>query len=278
MAAVTFLPAAASACLGLGRQPLLLSGSSDWTARLWDAETGHCRCTCVGHGGPLTALQVAAHGGGDASGSTARLLTGAADGTLAVWGLDGELHSLAQAHDAPLMLLKQGSDTLVSGGRACCVLGACLRLIAPACWGSSHPPHTCHARAAGSADNACHVWSLPHLTGGNAASTISSRQLLQLPANAAASRVSSSAASSWTASEGSSSHCTGTTDSGLGSGGVPGDVSWAPLHPRSPLLASHRRTAFVGAMAFDPVTELLCSGDSNGIVSVWNCSTAQQRP
>jgi hypothetical protein len=41
-------------------------------------------------------------------------------------------------------------------------------------------------------------------------------------------------------------------------------------HPSSPLLARQVQTAAVGAMAFDPVTELVCSGHSDGVVSVWN--------
>jgi WD40 repeat protein len=117
---IAFLPTAASVAAGLGRVPLLLSGSADWTARVWDAETGCCRGACVGHGGALTALQVV-HGA--ACGT--RLLTGGADGTLGVWRLDGELVSLGQRHTAPVMLLQQGGDTLVSGAsdKSCHVWG-----------------------------------------------------------------------------------------------------------------------------------------------------------
>lgn len=41
----------------------------------------------------------------------------------------------------------------------------------------------------------------------------------------------------------------------------------------SRLLASNQTPADVGAMAFDPVAELLCAGHKDGIVSVWNCSS-----
>jgi hypothetical protein len=41
----------------------------------------------------------------------------------------------------------------------------------------------------------------------------------------------------------------------------------------SRLLASQQTPADVGAMAFDPMAELLCAGHRDGIVSVWNCSS-----
>jgi hypothetical protein len=44
-----------------------------------------------------------------------RVMTGAADGTVAVWGLWGELHGMMQQHTAPVRLLAQGDDALVSG-------------------------------------------------------------------------------------------------------------------------------------------------------------------
>jgi WD40 repeat protein len=44
----------------------------------------------------------------------------------------------------------------------------------------------------------------------------------------------------------------------------------------SRLLASHDTPAAVGAMAFDPMSELLCSGHKDGTVSVWNCSHSTQ--
>jgi WD40 repeat protein len=88
---------------------MLLSGSDDWTARLWDASSGKCEAVCVGHAGAVTAVQVAHSKEGS------RLVTGAADGTVAVWGHQGELHSLVQQHWAPVHLLTQGMNTLVSG-------------------------------------------------------------------------------------------------------------------------------------------------------------------
>ena len=107
---VSFLPSAASAAAGLGRVPLLLTGSEDWTARLWDVETGMCRGACVGHGGAITAMQTI-H-----SNASTRFVTGANDGSIGVWGLDCELVSLVQQYKEPVLLLKQGGDTLVSGG------------------------------------------------------------------------------------------------------------------------------------------------------------------
>jgi hypothetical protein len=76
---------------------------------VWDAESGACRGTCVGHGGGITAMQTV-H-----SNAATRLVTGAADGSIGLWGLDGEMVSLVQQHGSPVMLLKQGGDTLVSG-------------------------------------------------------------------------------------------------------------------------------------------------------------------
>lgn len=96
----------------MGRTPLLLTGSDDWMARVWDAETGACRGVCVGHGGPVTAMQTV-H-----SNAATRFVTGGADGSLGLWGLDGELVSLVQQHNKAVLVLKQGGDTLVSGGCA----------------------------------------------------------------------------------------------------------------------------------------------------------------
>lgn len=122
---ISFLPRAASAAAGLGRTPLLLTGSEDWTARVWDAESGVCRGACIGHGGGITAMQTV-H-----SNAATRLVTGAADGSIGLWGLDGELVSLVQQHGSPVMLLKQGGDTLVSGEgdsltSRCLLQGKCL--------------------------------------------------------------------------------------------------------------------------------------------------------
>jgi hypothetical protein len=49
------------------------------------------------------------------SNAATHLVTGAADGSIGLWGLDGEMVSLVQQHGSPVMLLKQGGDTLVSG-------------------------------------------------------------------------------------------------------------------------------------------------------------------
>lgn len=109
MTQINFLPRSASAAAGLGRTPLLLTGSEDWTARVWDAETGACRGACIGHGGAVTAMQTV-H-----SNVATRFVTGAADGSIGLWGLDGDMVSLVQQHEQPVLLLKQGVDTLVSG-------------------------------------------------------------------------------------------------------------------------------------------------------------------
>lgn len=44
----------------------------------------------------------------------------------------------------------------------------------------------------------------------------------------------------------------------------------------STLLGSQRARADVGAMAFDPMAELLCAGHKDGIVSIWNCCYSTQ--
>jgi WD40 repeat protein len=132
----TFLPAAAAAAAACDTSttqqqqqqqqqqhskalPLLLTGSDDWTARVWDATTGSCHAVCVGHGGAVTAAAAAlassSSSSSSSSGAGMRLVTGAADGSVAVWGLRGELHGMMQQHAAPVRLLAQGDDTLVSG-------------------------------------------------------------------------------------------------------------------------------------------------------------------
>eukprot|EP00775_Hariotina_reticulata_P004478 gene4478-4732_t len=164
---IRFLPTASSS----SGQPMLLSGSDDWTARLWDASSGKCQAACVGHAGAVTAVQVAQSRAGT------RLVTGAADGTVGVWDQQGELHSLVQQHWAPVKLLAQGLDSLVSGAL----------------------------------DKTCHIWSVP-------------------------------------------------------------DVLSCSQQQPPRLLASQPRPAVVCSMAYDPVSEVLCSGHRDGLVSVWNCS------
>jgi hypothetical protein len=144
VAHVTFLPAAAAAVAAAadsqpssaaldsssmsaqqrsGALPLLLTGSDDWTARLWDATSGNCRAVCIGHGGAVTAAAVVAgpsttttsSSSSSSSGSHVRLVTGAADGTVGVWGLRGELHGLMQQHYTAVQLLAQEDETVVSG-------------------------------------------------------------------------------------------------------------------------------------------------------------------
>lgn len=63
------------------------------------------------------------------SSTATRFVTGASDGSLGVWGLDGEMVSLVQQHEEPVMLLRQGGDTLVSGAddERCCV--GCTRVV-----------------------------------------------------------------------------------------------------------------------------------------------------
>lgn len=59
----------------------------------------------------------------------------------------------------------------------------------------------------------------------------------------------------------------------LPSGGSSGSGSLTTSAQLSRLLASQQMPAAVGAMAFDPMAELLCAGHRDGIVSVWNCSS-----
>jgi hypothetical protein len=65
-------------------------------------------------------------------------VTGAADGTVGVWGLRGELHGMMQQHYAPVRLLAQGDETLVSGefGALCAVAAIAsihLKYVCAAC-------------------------------------------------------------------------------------------------------------------------------------------------
>lgn len=113
-----FLPAAAASMSDSGSSPalqpsmpvpILLTAGDDWTVRLWDAAAGSCRATCVGHGGAVTAVQVAS------SKHSSRIISGAADGSVGVWSLRGELCRLVQQHWAPVQVLAQGDDAFVSG-------------------------------------------------------------------------------------------------------------------------------------------------------------------
>ena len=38
--------------------PVLVTGADDWTVRVWDATLGRCEGVGVGHGGPVTTLEV----------------------------------------------------------------------------------------------------------------------------------------------------------------------------------------------------------------------------
>eukprot|EP00879_Flechtneria_rotunda_P012714 GHRR01013277.1.p1 GENE.GHRR01013277.1~~GHRR01013277.1.p1 ORF type:complete len:1835 (+),score=708.37 GHRR01013277.1:594-6098(+) len=92
---LTFVPSTAQAVQHAAHsrpEPLLLSGGSDWTARVWNAAMGSCRAVCVGHGGAVTAMGVVHNE------AKCRIVTGAADGTVGVWGLQGELCWLTQQH------------------------------------------------------------------------------------------------------------------------------------------------------------------------------------
>lgn len=54
------LPAGQTAsAMPAGRSaPILFTGSDDWSVRIWDATMGQCMGTCIGHGGPITTVQV----------------------------------------------------------------------------------------------------------------------------------------------------------------------------------------------------------------------------
>lgn len=89
--------------------PLLITTSDDWTVGLWDASNGSSKATCIGHAAAVTALQLV-------QGSSAtRLVTGAADGSVGVWGVGGEVYSLSQPHAAPVQLLAATSDAIITG-------------------------------------------------------------------------------------------------------------------------------------------------------------------
>lgn len=99
---------------------LLVSGSADWTARVWDAGSGACSSMCVGSGGGITTLAVmGSSGGGGCGGAEGALVTGAADGSVASWRLDGTLLQLLPAHacGAPLVVAAAGNGTVVTGER-----------------------------------------------------------------------------------------------------------------------------------------------------------------
>lgn len=47
--------------------------------------------------------------------TSSRLVTGAADGSIGVWGLGGEVYSLEQQHNALVQLLAAGDSTVIAG-------------------------------------------------------------------------------------------------------------------------------------------------------------------
>ena len=55
----------------------IVSGSSDKTLRVWDAETGACLMTSQGHSGPIAACAYSPDG--------RRIISGSEDKTLRVW-------------------------------------------------------------------------------------------------------------------------------------------------------------------------------------------------
>jgi F-box/WD-40 domain protein MET30 len=91
---------------GAPRKPLLVSGSLDNTARVWDIETGQVTRTLFGHIEGIWA----------AAGDKSRLVTGSHDRTIKVWSLDeGKCLATIVGHRGAVTCLAMSEDRLVSG-------------------------------------------------------------------------------------------------------------------------------------------------------------------
>jgi WD40 repeat protein len=123
---LAFGPAAAPGTSAEPPAPLLLSGSRDWTARVWDPASGACLGVLAGHAGAVTAVawaEVGSGGSADTAAGGGLALTGCEDGSAGVWTARGDARRLWRAHTAPVQLVAlvaDGSGHIVTGGVACC--------------------------------------------------------------------------------------------------------------------------------------------------------------
>jgi WD40 repeat protein len=99
---------------------VVVSGSADWTVRTWDVHANAVGGTCVGLGGAVTSLTLVnapSARTSSSSSSSKAVLAGAADGSIGMWRLGGELVWLEQGHAAAVLAVAAGSHpaSLVTG-------------------------------------------------------------------------------------------------------------------------------------------------------------------
>lgn len=97
----------------------LLTGSLDWTARLWALGNANWESiVMVGHSAAVNAVEWA-----DCPGSREpSLLTGCADGSVGFWDMAGGLTNILQAHSAEVKLIRKvsGRNWAHSGSSSKC--------------------------------------------------------------------------------------------------------------------------------------------------------------
>ncbi|BBN12485.1 protein MpSCD [Marchantia polymorpha subsp. ruderalis] len=90
---------------------VIISGSDDWTARMWSVSRGSCDSILSCHKGAVTCVDLCVKDGG--------VITGSADGMVRLWERDdGSLRSVkvvAGVHSAPILSIKAGDKWLAVG-------------------------------------------------------------------------------------------------------------------------------------------------------------------
>eukprot|EP00271_Cylindrocystis_brebissonii_P022094 TRINITY_DN830_c0_g9_i1.p1 TRINITY_DN830_c0_g9~~TRINITY_DN830_c0_g9_i1.p1 ORF type:complete len:1306 (+),score=216.55 TRINITY_DN830_c0_g9_i1:618-4535(+) len=89
---------------------VLVTGSDDWTARVWKLQDGQCEAVLACHGGPITTVECSQGAKG--------IITGSADHTVRLWDrADGTLRCVETVglHNGPILSVKVGERWLAIG-------------------------------------------------------------------------------------------------------------------------------------------------------------------
>ncbi|KAI9319698.1 WD40-repeat-containing domain protein [Dichotomocladium elegans] len=86
--------------------PVIVSGSSDNTIKIWSLETGQCLRTLFGHAHGITALSY----------DKLRLVSGSVDGTVRLWDIESGLpmYSLSEGGPAPISSLRLSDSKVIA--------------------------------------------------------------------------------------------------------------------------------------------------------------------